>query len=628
VLDLRRLTPEQRRVVLAPDGPLLVVAGPGAGKTTVLAARAAYLVAARHAPPATVLALTFTAAAARQLRARLVGVLGEPGRAVEVGTFHSFGLRVVRCWPGALGYADGRVRVYDQADAAALLREAAGAVGLDASHWRPADLRRALERHRLGGVTAAGDPPLAPLADAYEALLRRRGAVDYPAMLALPLRLLDDDPPVRSLLQGAYRHVLADEFQDVCPAQYRLLRVLAERHRSLVAVGDAWQALFQWRGADARFLDEFRRDFPEGRVLALSENFRASGQLVALANAIGAPLGERRLWTRNPPGRPAVLHAASDERAEAAFVADEVARLRADGLVESLSRIAVLYRTNRQAGEVALALRARGLPYRVRGGGDLLARREVRDAVAYLRLAHDPTDGTALARIVDVPPRRLGRLAELVRTSPCTASELPSRARRLGAAAADRAGALASLIEMLHEESRRLHPAALLDLVLERSGYRAWLEGRPDGAARLAHLAGLRELAVRAGRDLADWLDELRLGEEPDAAHDGTERVLLSTVHLAKGGEWTVVFVLGVEEGLLPHARALAPRASGGEGAPTDAGSGLAEELKVAYVAVTRPCDRLYLTFARTRRRGERTEARQLSRFVRGLPAGLLSRAA
>jgi DNA helicase-2/ATP-dependent DNA helicase PcrA len=613
VLDLTRLTDEQRRVVLAPDGPLLVVAGPGSGKTTVLAGRVAHLVADRGVGPATVLALTFTTAAARELRARLVRVLGEPGRAVEVGTYHSFGLRIVRQWSEELGYGPGPLAVYDHGDALRLLRQAAAEAGVDADRWPPGEFWRALERHRLGGDDPGTAGPLAAIAEAYEALLRRRAAVDFPAMLALPLRLLAAHPRVLGLLQGAYRHVLADELQDACGAQYGLLRLLAGGHRALAAVGDPWQALYTWRGADGRVFDGFRADFPEARVLALSENFRATGRLVALANAVGAPLGDRRLWTRNPPGESAVLHAAADEAAEAAYVARESARLLAEGAVAGPGEIAVLYRTNHQVEELALALRAQGLPYRVRGAGDPFGRREVRDLLAYLRLALDPADGAALARIADTPPRRLGRLAAHLRAHPCGLDQLPDVARRFGPAAEAAAGSLSAVLDELRAASRGYRPSALLDLLLERSGYRAWLLGQPDGGARLAHLEVLRSSAGRAVGDPGDWLDGLRLGED-DGAHEGSA-VLLTTVHLAKGNEWRVVFVVGVEEGLLPHARALAAAEP----------AGVEDELRVAYVAVTRACERLYVTCCRTRRLGDRVVPRHPSRFLRAVPRDLLT---
>jgi DNA helicase-2/ATP-dependent DNA helicase PcrA len=431
-------------------------------------------------------------------------------------------------------------------------------------------------------------------------------------MLALPLRLLEEQAAARRVLEEAYRYVLADEAQDVSAPQYRLLSRLAARHRNLALVADARQAIFGWRGADAGYLRTFREDFPDARTFGLNENFRSTGRIVALANALGAPLGGQRLWTRNPAGEPPSLHVAPDERGEAALVVERIRRLRDDGAVGRLDDVAVLYRTNRQAEALALALRRAELPYRVRPHGDPFGRREVRDALAYLRLAHDPDDAPALARVVDTPPRGLGRLVGPLRRRPVPARDLPVLAGAFGPAAVYAAQALLSLVRDLHARAAD-RPADLLDLALEQSGYHAWLVDQPDGAARLGHLAALRALAVEARCDLTAWLAGLALDGVAPAGPE-RERVLLTTVHGSKGGEWSVVFVVGADEGLLPLLR------TGRETA-----ADLEEERRVAFVAVTRPRSRLYLSYSRQRSRDGRLEPRRLSRFLRELPSGLLA---
>lgn len=622
MLDLSRLSPEQRRAVLAGDGPLLIVAGPGSGKTTVLAARIAYLVTSRAIAPSSVLAVTFATKSARELRARLGGMLGKLGLAVEVCTFHAFGLRILRLWSEELGLGPGPLAVYGKGEALKLLREAADQIDFDLEGRPLPDLARSVDRLRLGDDTQPREAKeLQPLLDVYEELLRRRGAVDYPAMLALPLRLFSARPAALRLYQDSYRYVVSDEFQDVCAAQYALLRSLAECHHNLVVVGDPRQTLYGWRGADVRFLRDFERDFPEAQVLSLDQNFRSTGRIVDLANALGESLEySQPLWTDNPEGEVALLHVAQDEQAEAAFVAVEIQRLLEEQRIDHPGEVAVLYRTNQQAHELILALKAERLPYRVLGRGDLFALREVRDVIAYLRLAHDPADGAALARIANVPPRRLGRVAERLRDRPLAPEEFLPLAQSYGSTAASSASSLLALIEELHRRSLELAPAEILDLVLERSGYATWLADQPDGSTRLAHVATLRALAEQAEGDLGAWLADLQLGEEVAPAPDDARKVLLTTIHGAKGGEWRVVFVVGVEEGLLPHPRALLLRET--------ESSGLREELRVAYVAVTRPRERLYLTCCRTRRLGERAELRRPSRFFRGLPSHLIERAA
>ena len=629
MLDLSRFGPEQRRAVLAPDGPLLIVAGPGSGKTTVLAARIAYLIVSRQIPPTSILALTFATKAARELGSRLCGLLGDTGQAVDVMTFHAFGLRVVRQWSEELGFGFDPPSVYGEGEARALLVEAAGRLGISIAGYPIGEWAAEVTRLRLVVDGAAEGAPLGALAREYEDLLRRRGAIDYPAMLALPLRLFREHPSALRLYQDAYRHVLVDELQDICGAQYELLRRLAERHRNLAAVGDPRQALYGWRGADVRFLHRLQTDFPEARRLTLDQNFRSTERIVELANRLAEPLGAHPpLWTDNPMGARATLFVAANERHEATYVAAEIARLEDEQLICSLADVAVLYRTNWQAEELIVALRERRLPYWVRGGGDLFARREVRDAVAYLRLACNPGDRSALARVVNVPPRGLGRLSASLGEQPCTIDELTGRARRFGVAALDTADALVELIHDLYEQTQHLSPAQLLDLTLERTGYRLWVASLSDAPSRLRRLADLRRLAERAEGGLGDWLAEVQIGEDVTSPADDTGCILLSTIHRAKGGEWSVVFVVGVEEGLLPHARATSAESSAHDGVPPLGESAIHEERRVAYVAVTRPRERLYLTCCRQRRRGDRPESRTTSRFLRGIPSDLLARVA
>jgi DNA helicase-2/ATP-dependent DNA helicase PcrA len=322
--------------------------------------------------------------------------------------------------------------------------------------------------------------------------------------------------------------------------------------------------------------------------------------------------------TALPPGPHVVLHAAPDEAAEAAFVAEEIERLAGDGRISGPGDAAVLFRTNRQADELALAFRARRLLYDVRGGADFFARREVRDALALLRLAHCPADGAALARIVNVPPRRLARLARRLRAHPVGTDELVAHAEADGPAAATAAAGLVGVVAELHAASTRLPPVDVLDLALERTGYRAWLDGQPDGAGRLSHLDTLRTLASRTTASLADWLAEVHTDED-DALPASGERTLLTTVHGAKGGEWPAVFVVGTEEGLLPHRRALLEE--------PDPRAAVEDELRVAYVAVTRARERLYLSHCRGQHTGGPTgtvAACRPSRFLLGLPPGLV----
>jgi len=612
VLDLSRLSSEQRQAVLAPDGPLLIVAGPGSGKTTLLAAKIAHLVTWRQVSPQCILALTFATKAARELQTRLLGLLGDQGSVVDVSTFHAFGLRVARTWSYELGMGPGKPVVYAEHEARALLRDVAESLGIDPSGVHLAELAARVERRRLNPqVTTPEHDEVDALVEAYEDVLRRRCGIDYVGMLTLPLRLFANWPRTLRLYQDAYRAVLVDEFQDVCSSQYALLRELAALHRNLIVVGDPRQSLYGWRGAEPRFMEEFHRDFSEARTVGMSQNFRSTGQIVDLANALGSRLPFDPIWTDNPGGDAVRLHAAMDEMDEAAFVAKEIQRLIAERVITRLGEVAILFRTNHQAMPFTLALRQHHLPYRVRGTGDLFARREVRDLISYLRLAHNPEDALALARIINVPPRRLSRLADLLREIPVPTSELHDVARPLGRSTVAAAESLVTLVTNLYDRSVDRSIAELIDLTLDSTGYASWLENQPDGQKKVAGVHQLRVVAERSEDDLGTWLAHLQLDEEMDPGSDDENRVLLSTIHRAKGGEWRAVFVVGMEEGLLPHARA-----RDGHPSPPD---GIEEELKVAYVAVTRARERLYLTYCQSRQRGGTIHQRHPSRFLQGL---------
>ena len=362
--DLARLSDGQREAVLAPDGPLLITAGPGTGKTATVAERIAHLVREGRATLTDVLALTFSRAAARTLTARLEARLGPAGAAIQTTTFHAFGFGLIQRWHRELGYDVPEPRVIEGGEARALLLAALGGGAVEPPDDAFPALAAAIDDARL--AMAQGHEPLAGvavMATDYERRLRERGAIDFLAMLAEPLRLFREYPDILGRYQATYRWVFADECQDVAPPQYALLRLLAAGHRNLTVVGDACQTLYAWRGADATFLLDFARAYPDARVVALTENFRSSGNILAVANALGAslPYGHH-LRTANPPGPPPVLRAARDPAAEAAFVAAEIARLLADGAVAHPREVAVLARTNLQAGPLREALRARGLP--------------------------------------------------------------------------------------------------------------------------------------------------------------------------------------------------------------------------------------------------------------------------
>jgi DNA helicase-2/ATP-dependent DNA helicase PcrA len=391
------------------------------------------------------------------------------------------------------------------------------------------------------------------------------------------------------------------------------------------SLGDPAQACFEWRGAKPGILLDFPQQYPEAQIFALNQNYRSTGVIVALSNALAAPLETgRESWTANAQGPHARLYTARDELDEARFVAREIGELLGSGQIEHPGEVAVLFRTNAQARAVALSLRAAGVPFWVRADADVFAQAEVRDVVAYLRLAHCPTDAPALARILNVPPRRLRAIEQALRKRPVPVVELPRWAQKRGGPSARRAVEefLATLDE-LHQTTRECPAVHALDTVLQRTGYTSWLAAQKDGPAKLHRLEEFRSVMDNSpAPDLATWLIDMHLGDVDGPTPAGTQAVVLSTIHAAKGAEWPVVFTVGFEDGLLPHVR----QSSAGQSARAED-----EERCLAYVAVSRTQVLLYLVHCQARRLGAdaqvgRLEPRRPSRFLLTLPPNLLDR--
>ncbi len=631
-LNLDVLDAEQREAVTAPDGPLLIEAGPGSGKTTVLAGRLAYLLEQRGVEPESVVALTYTNKARDELRDRLYKLVGADAGLVGVFTFDSFGYRVVRHYHYLLPYTDEPIP-YDEEAAEELLAEALRAVGRDPEREKLGELTRETERARLAaeGSWASGwrtSPKTRELVEAYERFLFERNAVDFAGMVAFPLRIFGLDPEALELYQTGYRYVLVDEYQDTSQVQYEILRRLGQLHRNLTAVGDRLQSIYRWRGADPeKVIERFRADYPEYKEVRLLHNYRSGGRILAAANALSLKLDpERQLNGLKPPGEEVWVQGVEDEAAEAAYVADTIVELCGEGRIGHPGRVQVLYRTRAQAEALMGALRQKGLPFVVRGSGELLRKREVRDVVAYLRLAYDPEDSEALARVVNRPPRKLAAVEEALRTEPVGLGELPrvlgglcGDEERLPEAAFAAGIEFMELIEGLERAARESSIAELLDAVLESTGYGAWAAGGPGGDARTANLRTVRALAEKADgceggfdrepRDrLGAWLAELSAGGDHATLPEEAERVVLSTIHGSKGSESDVVFLVGCEDGLLPIDTAL-------ELTP-EKPRRMKEELCLCYVALTRARNRLYITHARERERGGKVRPAKPSRFI------------
>ncbi|MFN2452081.1 MAG: ATP-dependent helicase [Candidatus Dormibacteria bacterium] len=633
---LAGLNPAQREAVEAPDGPLLIFAGAGSGKTRVLTQRIAYVLASRDVRPSEICAVTFTNKAAREMKARIGALLGSDASGIWLGTFHALGVRILRRDGAAIGV--GRdFSIYDEADRQTALRRAMTAAGIDDKRYPPAKVGHAISAAKnelldaaryASGANGFFEGVVAQAYTAYTTVLTNAGALDFDDLLVRCVELLSTAAEVREAYQTRFRHLFVDEYQDTNKAQYQMVRLLAEQHRNLTVVGDDDQSIFGWRGADVQNILSFQRDYPEARRITLEQNYRSTQTILDAAHAVIRHNPERaakQLWTDQGSGEPVRLLSVYDEQEEALTVAAEIELLVGrEGY--SLSECAVLYRTNAQSRAFEDTLLRRGLPYRLVGGMRFYERREVKDVMAYLRLVANPRDPVAFGRIVNVPRRKIGdkTVAELERiarrrgVSPLEAvSRLSEEA--LPSAAAVSLREFGVLLEELRQLSARLPLPQFVEETLRRTGYERHLrDGTPEGEERWANVTELIGLAgeyadVPPPEGLTQFLENVALVSDVDTLDDNVQGITLITLHQVKGLEFPVVFIAGMEEGLLPHVRAL-----------EEGDDGVAEERRLTYVGITRARRRLYLLHAFRRHLYGQAQLAQASRFLGDLPAELL----
>jgi DNA helicase-2/ATP-dependent DNA helicase PcrA len=629
---LAGLNPVQQEAVAHVDGPLLVLAGAGSGKTRVIAHRIAYLVAG-GVDPRRILAVTFTNKAAGEMAERVAAILaGRSGRPPLVATFHATCARVLRAEIQYLGYRRSFV-IYDEDDRLALVRECYRELGLDERVLTPAGAIARISRvkNQLLGPedlrTAARGPREADVARLYlryATRLRELGAVDFDDLLSLTVEIFARHPEVLDRYRELWRYVLVDEYQDTNAAQYRLLRQLTAVHRNLCVVGDPDQSIYRFRGADLRNILDFERDFPGCRVVRLEQNYRSTGRILEIAAAVivhNQGRKEKGLWTENAQGEPALLFQARDEAEEALWIARTAAELRGGGL--SLDGVAVLYRTNAQSRVLEDAFRMAGLPYHIVGSVRFYERKEVKDALAYLRLVTNPADDLAFRRALGVPPRGIGRatLARLEELAAPAGVPLLATAARAAQELGGRGGrALAEFARLIGQLAAGVAGpgplGARVAAVIDGAGLREPLrrEGTAEAESRLENLDELvvaaEEFAARPeGGDLAGFLDSVALIADVDERREARTAATLMTLHSAKGLEFPAVFLTGLEEGVFPHGRAL------------DDEEGIEEERRLAYVGLTRAKRRLFLSYAMERRLGGYAGLREPSRFLLEMPA-------
>ncbi len=641
---LAGLNDPQRQAVLHGEGPLLVLAGAGSGKTRVLTHRIAYLLATGAARPGEILAITFTNKAASEMRERVEKLVGRSARAMWVTTFHSACARMLRADAERLGYSRS-FTIYDESDSLRMLKRCMTELGIDPKRYPPRAIRSQISGAKNKLVDAAAyaqaqgsvfEETAADVYERYEKRMLAANAMDFDDLLVRTVNVLELSEEARERWRRTFRHVLVDEYQDTNHAQYRLLQLLTAEHGNLMVVGDEDQSVYGFRHADIRNILDFEKDFPEAEEVKLEQNYRSTQTILSAANAVVERNRERRpkqLWTEIAGGEPVKLSELTDEHEEARWVAGEIERLAEEDGVKR-EDVAVFYRTNAMSRVLEDTLVRFELPYQVIGGTKFYDRAEVKDAVAYLSLLVNPSDQVSFARIVNSPRRGIGdtsqgRLAAHANTTGLSIWEVAERVEEvpgLGAAAIKAVARFHETMEGLRARAGEIPVAELLEAILRETGYLDALaaertieaEGRAENLEELVGMAAEfdanQELEGEAEvSPLEEFLQQISLYTQQDDLREEESLITLMTLHNAKGLEYDTVFLVGCEDGAFPHMRALE---EGGE----------EEERRLCYVGITRARRRLYMTWARERRLFGRAERNLPSRFTDELPAELTER--
>jgi len=635
---LADLNPQQHAAVTAAPGPVLVLAGPGSGKTRVLTQRAAYLVRELGHPTHSIMAVTFTNKAAREMASRVEALLdgGQESHAgFSLGTFHSFCARMLRREADRLPFTHEFV-IYDDADQQTLLREVLAQLKVDSKRHSPARVHAAISRAKNELIEPQDLPADSYFNEVvtrayplYQEQLLLNNALDFDDLLFWAVRLLRGQDDLRLAYRRRYEHILVDEFQDTNSAQYALLRLLAGAEPDLFVVGDPDQSIYRWRGADYRNVHRFQQDYPAAQTILLEQNYRSTQTILDVAMAVIDRNPDRRrkqLFTERGRGQPVLLHESYDESDEAAYVVESIALLVREGFEPR--DCAVMYRTNAQSRALEDQFMRAGLGYQIVGAQRFYGRREIKDVIAYLRVIHNPSDRVGLLRIMNTPSRGIGdktaaqllALAEARGAEPSgILLELASNPAEAFADQLDRRARSALLafalpLQRWMEARDQLTLIELIDSVLEASGYREYVDdGTEEGAERWENIQELRQAAYELGGiDLTTFLEQVALVSDQDTLTEEQNAPTLLTLHAAKGLEFPVVIIIGLDDGVLPHQRSF------------DDPEAMAEERRLFYVGVTRARDRLILVRAFRRRLAGPSMLSEPSRFLYDLPPELV----
>ena len=637
---LAPLNPVQREAVLQTEGPVLIVAGAGSGKTRILTHRIAYLIREKGVHPKQILAITFTNKAAQEMSERIHHLLGTLiSRGMWILTFHSACARILRREHGRLGLPS-HFSIYDEADSERVIKMVLRDAGIDERRFPPKAMKAAISKGKdnLLGAREYGEAAgnwyertVAEVFAAYEARLRSAGAVDFDDLILRTVQLFRSQPEVLEHYQERFRYILVDEYQDTNRAQYHLVNLLAGKHRNICVVGDADQGIYSWRGATIQNLLDFEHDYPDATEFILDQNYRSTRTILEVANALidhNVQRKPKNLWTESERGSPVVRYRAEDEHDEAWFVAQEVERLVDDEAEASYGEVAVFYRTNAQSRVLEDVFMRSGIPYRVVGGVRFYERREIKDTLAYLRALVNPQDAVSMRRIINAPKRGIGEqtvaaLDGFAREEAMTLLEACHRVEEVSVLGPRARGAVKGFVEVMDGLRAKLDQGAkvpaLVEAAFRDTGYYAELdaertveaESRKENLQELVGVAAEFE-ARFPDAGLPDFLEQVALVTEQDEYDEAAGAVTLMTLHNAKGLEFDVVFIVGMEDGVFPHHRSMTE--------PDQ----MEEERRLAYVGITRARRRLYISHAWSRSLFGASSYNPPSRFLNEVPAELV----
>jgi DNA helicase II / ATP-dependent DNA helicase PcrA len=637
---LSGLNPPQKEAVEAVNGPVLILAGPGSGKTRVITHRIAYLIKDIGIAPDKILAVTFTNKAAKEMASRLEKLVPGSVHKLTLGTFHAICAGILRREGEQLG-AGNNFTIYDADDQIKLVKEALKLLDIDSKNFSPGNLASHISTAKSQMLSAEElatrsgsyfEEILVKVYRQYQQLLEHNNALDFDDLLFKTVRGLKDNPRILEKYQKRISYLLVDEFQDTNLVQYELIKLIGALHRNICVVGDPDQSIYSWRAADIRNILNFEKDYPYARTILLEQNYRSTANILQVAQSIICNNQSRKakdLWTENKTGDKLHIIQAYDQQEEARILVGEIDKLV--GKKETkLGDIAVLYRTNAQSRALEEALVRYGIPYRLASGTRFYERREVKDIIAYLKLIHNPDDSLSLARIINVPPRGIGKqtieelrhetfshncsegelLSSLTDAEPDTVMHLSLRSFKL-------LQAFGFLFAEFLKEKQILRMPELLDYIIERISYQSFLQSQPDGEDRWQNVLELRSVAqqysdLSPDEGLSAFLEGVSLVSDTDALSETPDCITLITLHQAKGLEFPVVFITGLEEGILPHYRAM------------DDPAQMEEERRLCYVGITRAQKKVYLLRAFKRMLMGSTQMNPPSRFLRDIPGTLV----